>query len=259
MTQRVYDNADLVAENVAQQQDPSRTESGHESPRRLFDLIASLDAVMVADASDADSRGLASLWSTVLHLQSDEQDDLIVYELRDRGGRASKPAYFTIEVHDDSDTERLFVMRWPGGLDAANVLQAVARSFARHNETRVELVVGTSTEVLTFEAAMPVLLDEIVDAIADAHDGSGSGSEKGEFRWTRFNGQAFDIYADVAAEVPHDPVVGVFAPSLHAGHVTELYDQSSARYLFGAWLRGALTHIAQIVDSHGSQPASGHT
>lgn len=250
MAQRVYDNADLMAENVAQQQDPSRTGRPHESPRRLFDLIAGLDAAMAAEEeTGAGDRGLASLWSTVLKLQVNEHDDYIVYELQDRGGRAGKPAYFSLEVHALTDAERLFVMRWPGELDAANVLKAVASSFERHDERNVELVIGTSADVLTFDAEIPVFLDEIVEAVADAHIESATSSDKGEFRWARFNGQAFDLYADVATEMPHDPVVGVFAPSVHAAHVTDLYQKSSARYLFAAWLRAALSHIANLVES----------
>ena len=260
--QRVYDHADLMAENIAQQRDRSTTTHSHESPRRLFDLIASLNAAMTADAPD-DKRSLASLWRTVLRLDVDERDHYTVYELRDKGGRAGKPPYFSIESHLGEDSERLFVMRWSGGLDAASVLAAIGASFKRHEETRLELVVGTSTEVLAFDVELPVELEEIVHAVGDADQVRGShGNVSGEddrtrFRWVRFNGKAFDIYADVAAELPHDPVVGVFAPALHAEHVTDLYQRSSARYLFGAWLNPALSHIAGIVSDAATRTDGG--
>lgn len=245
--QRVYENVDLAAENVAQQK-PSHVGRDLHSPRRLFDLIASLNAAMDMEDESSEGRTLSSLWNTVLDLQAREENDCLKFELRDRGGRPDKPPYFSVEVHPRAKTLPLFVMRWPAGKVATDVLSAFAASFARHSESTVNLLVGTSTDVLTFEADMPVLLEEIVDALADAGNDPSAGTDSNDLRWTRFNGRNFDLYADFAAEVPHDPVIGVFADSLHAAHLTELYRQSSARYLFAAWLQAALLEIAGVVE-----------
>jgi hypothetical protein len=53
----------------------------------------------------------------------------------------------------------------------------------------------------------------------------------------------FDLYADVIASQPDDPLVGLFVQDVDIEHVADLYAQTSARYVFSAWLVQALHEI----------------
>jgi hypothetical protein len=258
-TQRIYDNASLATASVTQQRGevlPVLTRS----PRKLFDLIVEVNAALHAKG---DRSALADLWDRALELKVElHESGRATYELLDRAADRRPLQYLVLERYPaeapdpDVDTDEKwedadqlqavqFVLRWPSGLDAEDVLELFARSFARHNEDTVELTVGTDAGAEQFGANLPITVDELMRTIAEEpllnkQDGVA------QLRWLRMRCGDFDLYADVSPpSIASEPVIGVFVERLNLEHLQDLYERSCARYVFPAWLARALQAIAK--------------
>jgi hypothetical protein len=258
-TQRIYDNASLATASVTQQRGqvlPALTRS----PRKLFDLIVEVNAAL--HAKDHGS-GLADLWDRALELKVDRRDSgRATYELLDRAPNRRALQYLVLEFYppeasdpelDESESSgqdgpvgvAQFVLRWPSALDAEDVLELFARSFARHEQDTVELTVGTDAGVERFGVELPVTLREVMETIGEEpslikDDGVA------QLRWLRMRCVDFDLYADVSPPgVASEPVIGVFVEQLNPDHLRDLYERSCARYVFSAWLARALEAITR--------------
>jgi hypothetical protein len=248
-TQRIYDNANLAAASITQQRGeilPSLTRS----PRKLFDLIVEVNAAL--GARDQAS-GLGDLWNRALDLRTHRQAGHVTYELVDRQAGKRPLQYLVVEryqpvkdapegLSDEQPDGTQFVLRWPSALDAEEVLELFCTAFARHATATVEMAVGTERGVERLGAELPITLAQLMEAIRD--DDRADGEALPQLHWIRMGSSDFDLYADVSPPgIAAEPVVGVFAEQLNPEHVQELYDQTSARYLFPAWLRRAIDAI----------------
>jgi hypothetical protein len=250
--QRIYDNARMATVSTIEQYGEI-IQTFRETPSRLFDLIVGINAAL--RESDDGSKALSSLWSTVLQVdERQETDCLTTYTLTERNGQYE---YLTVERHAMQAGENYFVFRWPSSLDATRVVDAFSRAFQRHDVAEVEAIVGASEGILTFDADIPCTFSELLDAVLLATDGAGlaqsASLEKDEadalnvgsidarsFGWLRMDSEQFDLYADVVGRPPLDPVIGVFAESVDVGHVLDLYEDTSAHYVFRTWLERAI-------------------
>jgi hypothetical protein len=259
-TQRIYDNASLATASVTQQRGevlPALTRS----PRKLFDLIVEVNAALHAKGGRS---GLADLWDRALELKVKRHESgRATYELLDRATKRRPLQYLVLERYPpearDPELEPIgtkqtgpaeaaqFVLRWPSALDAEDVLELFAESFARHKEDTVELTVGTDAGTEQFGANLPITLEELMQTIAEEPS---LGKEDGvaQLRWLRMRCTAFDLYADVSPPgMTSEPVIGVFVEQLNIEHLQALYERSCARYLFRAWLTRALEMIVSDV------------
>jgi hypothetical protein len=241
--QQIYERAQRSATSVVQQHHVGSVDR-FESPRKLFELITGITAALEAGASR--SRRLGGLWDIVLELRESAGEGFITYDLHDRVGKAGKSPYFSVEVHYPSPErdQMLFVLRWPGSADAESLVEEFHRAFRRHRVSTIELAVGTSRGVYEFEVQLPTSVIEMSLAVeAAVADDRGSQVVPTEISWLRMNAHDFDLYADVTNPTRRDALIGVFISEPDSEHIAELYERTSARYLFSAWLREALQQL----------------
>jgi len=251
-TQRIYDNARLASVS-AEQQRGMVLKALEESPRRLFDLIVEVNAVLNVGLDQA---GLSDLWTTVLDMATHEHEHRVTYELFEKDANPESTQYLAAERYFASKKRRgrrsrrgspqarheQFVLRWPTAMDAETVIASFSRAYARHDVETVDLVVGTTTTVEHFGATLPITLKDLLDAVSGDEQTEQSGSH--QLQWIRMGARVFDLYADIApGDLTRQPVVGVFVDSLNADHLQDLYALTSARYLLPAWFHRALDTI----------------
>jgi hypothetical protein len=255
--QRIYDNARLATVSAIQQLGAESRPT--KSPRKLFDLIVEISAALSAERGKT---GLGELWQTVL--QFDEEPGIEAggksFRLKERGTADSSRDYFAadwyIATEANEREQNELVLRWPTSLDAEAVTETFSRAFLRHDNSKVDLVVGTDRRIEHFTAELPINLQEVLTAVRDDESGGFTSKGVSQLRWIRMGGDDFDLYADLsAADVSRQPVVGVFVHDANPAHLEDLYLRTSARYLLPAWLRKALEALkessAQGVSSEG--------
>lgn len=245
--QRIYDNVYFAATNQAQL--GGTYPFVGETPRRLFDLISAITAALGADAEDG-SEGLASLWSTVLALKFTRPPGCTIVELVDRAGTTARPPYLAVEVHPPARESELplCIMRWPSSRDAMSLVNTFTNLFAAHEQHQITLTMGTHKDVYEFDAELPITLDEMCEALATAaRDALGrrAPDPAPELMWFRGDSPPFDVYADIQAPLPQDAIIGVFGEALTELRITDLYADTSSRYIFPGWLRAALSDIGR--------------
>ncbi len=248
-TQRIYDNAHLTAVSIVQQRGATPRESSG-SPRRLFDLIVEVSAALQADTT---TRSLASLWKTVLDLRvTKHEPGRITYQLVDRGPSRKLAQYLVAERYleampDSPHRAAEFVLRWPGSLNAADVIESLSRAFQRHEVKTVSVIVGTDHGVRYFGAEIPFTLSDLVSAVQEDERQDGDGLH--EVFWVRMGSDDFDLYADITPpRLTREPVVGVFVDRIQPDHLVDLYVHTAGRYVLPAWLRCALDSISATAE-----------
>jgi hypothetical protein len=253
-TQRIYDNA-RIASASAEQQRGTVLGILDESPRKLFDLIIEVDAVLNAGLEQS---GLSELWTTMLEMDTEEHESRTTYELFDRDSDPASTQYLAAERYlavrrrsasrtpdaASGDDREQFVLRWPTAMDAETVVASFSRAFAKHDIETVDLVVGTTSSVEHFGATLPITLADVMEAVSEEEPDDGSAPAGQQLQWVRMGARIFDLYADVGpADLTRQPVVGVFVDSLNPEHLQDLYTRTSARYLLPAWFRQAMVEI----------------
>jgi len=248
-TQRIYDNA-RVASASTEQQRGGVLKALEESPRRLFDLIVEVNAVLSVGLDEA---GLADIWTTVLDMRTRDHGHRTTYELFERASDPESTQYLAAERYFTSMSRRgwrrqlkptrtghaQYVLRWPTAMDAETVVATFSRAFARHDVETVDLVVGTASTVEHFGATLPIGLADVMDAVFGAQQTKRPAAQK--LLWIRMGARVFDLYADVLpGDLTQQPVVGVFVDSLNVEHLQDLYALTSARYLLPAWFQRAV-------------------
>jgi hypothetical protein len=272
-TQRIYDNAQLAAENFVQQRG-ELAQSLQESPRKLFDLIVGItEAIRVSKDGSA---GLGNLWSTVLDVRTEPNDEFTAFEVVERGSAGDALQYFAVERYcskpDVSDPSPLYVLRWPSSANAERVVELFVQAFRDQDIGTVDVFVGSPQGIQSLEADLPVTLSELVaavqpgvselvdalrpsaeseppatepmEAVSEVFPDIGDARETPtEITWIRMNSEPVDLYADLFMRATRDPVIGVFTRAVNIEHVAELYAATSARYLFPAWFSEALRSV----------------
>jgi hypothetical protein len=244
-SQRIYENAHLAVASLVQQRGEFEV-TVDESPRRLLDLIADVHAV-IKESDRAKSRGLAGLWKTVLEITPTPCEGFTTYEVSDRGPRrVIRTPYLVIEHHPavKGRTHEHFVIRWASSRDAHRIVDALSDAFITYEVPEVELVVATLSEVWDWTGVVPITLDELREAAAEASRACREHpSDRSEVVWVRMNAKRFDLYADITVRDTRDPLIGVFGHKLEGGCVANLYDKTAARYVFTVWLSEALHSV----------------
>lgn len=245
-TQRIYDNARLTAASSLQQSRALDDPGQPQTPQQLFDLIRGINAAL--NAARPGGPTLADLWQSFLTVEITQHGGkLTTYALVSRHTAGPTREYLVVDIQDadGSDADRLCVVRWPSSLDGDVIADVFSGVFRRAGLQSVDLMVGSSSGVSAYDADIPFELSEILAAHSQSESGSGQDSET--VMWIRANATPLDLYADLRARLPRPPVVGVFSSQFSSDLVAELVGQTSARYLFGSWLKEGLLHIARAI------------
>jgi hypothetical protein len=228
--QRIYENSQLSAISFIQQR---ATAPGAARPatRKLVDLIAGISAALELGTAP----GLRDWWTVVLAWRRTDFEEYSSYELLDsRATDESPQAWFMTVDHycGRGEDDGLVVARWASGVDAERAVEVFSAMLESVGVSDVRVDVGSGDGVAELDADVPLAFRELANAVRSAR--------MTEIEWLRVNSEPVDFYADTAGGIRHDPLVGVFSYSLSEHALKQLFESTSARYLFPVWLDGAL-------------------
>lgn len=253
-TQRIYDQTQLAAASAEQQRGVILGVLD-ESPRKLFDLIVEVNAVLSVGLEQS---GFADLWTTVLDMATKRHSNRVSYELFERNADPEATQYLAVERYlnpkrrptgqlkgSPGVSHGQFVLRWPSAMDAETVVASFSRAFVKHNVETVDLIVGTTTCTEHFGATLPISLQDVMQAVSEGDAEQALVSH--QIQWIRMSARVFDLYADVApSNLVRRPVVGVFVDSVNAEHLQDLYTRTAGRYLLPAWFLKAMDVVGRL-------------
>lgn len=262
-TQQVYDSAELTDINLAQLKgDVSRHVN---SPRRLFDLVLGIASAL--ERSGQETAGPTDdTWASAIQTLRAEREGYRVIEFVPRPAGEVGTPYLRAEIHYGSGQEgassfrnespratesratppreasnntairpdTYCVLSWPSSIEIDRLLSSFSDGFLRHRVREADLIVGTRSGPEFLVAELPIDLNDLMPLLA--HDGD-------EALWIRMESPGFDLYADVISEAGALTYVGVLSDSPDMRHVAELFEVSSARYLFPPWVRKMLQMV----------------
>ncbi|HEX8094237.1 hypothetical protein [Jatrophihabitans sp.] len=217
-TQRLYDSLRMKAVNMGSHRGASPSA---DSPRRVFDLILGISRSLEAGRRGATT--FDEMWSSAIKVAVKRFKHFVLLSFVDAAGAE----YLYVERHESH-----FVLRWPTAVRSDRLLatlsDAFARSFAVSGDHDVIMQAGVQDDILEFATKFPVTVDELIDACGVMPS------------WVRFNSKPFDLYADILSQSGVTPLVGILTDSPDWRLIAELYTNTSARFIFQAWLNSAL-------------------
>ncbi len=224
-TQRIYDNLATTRMNWASQRGDVKSVA---SPRRLFDLI--LNVTRTFEARQQGKSGFDETWKAAVRFESTKRASFTLCTFRDHRSIAANP-YLEAEVH-----AKHYVCRWAAEGELERTISAFSGVLMKRGVSQAVLQVGFHEDVVEFDAILPLTVGELI----------------AEFEtpaaWIRLNSPVFDLYADVLCSPEVTPVVGVIARNLNRDDIADLFQITSSRFLFHAWVLQALEHVASVHD-----------
>jgi hypothetical protein len=236
--QEILDDIEVVEANIAKQR--GEFEGVVASDARTIEFLIGL-----ASIARRGSDSVAGAWRAAFEMQDQAFGAYSRRTLFQREGRTTDNGVLVLEHHVDVSGESHYLLNWPGGRDAALLVNAFSQACVRHHITVARITFGLEESAAIYEVELPLTTTDLGQVAKD----------HGIVWWLRFDTDDFvlfgDLVSDSAGAGSGALMVGLSGSRLDPTHVVDLHQKTSTHYILDDWLEEILS---EFISTSGISP-----